>query len=155
MPMKQPVWSFFFLGLGLSTQTAPLPCSTWSWRGPWGAFECDSRHLHIVASWNLWCSVITHSSQCKTCWTPWNCWNLTSIYQSLVISSAEIVCSSFDLFRNCLLLIHWLLVIKLLTHSMSFCSCYYIPTWFCNSPSWFLTSFLTSGFLALHSHHPL
>ena len=86
---------------------------------------------------------------------------LISIYQSLIFSSAEINCSSFYLSRNCLLLIYWLLLIKLcrwLTHSLSFCSCYYLPTWFWASPSWFLTSFLASGFfalLSLLSRHPL
>ena len=83
---------------------------------------------------------------------------LTSIYQSLIFSSAEINCSSFDLFRNCSLLIHWLLLIKLcrwLTHSLRFCSRYYLPTGFCASPSWFLTSFLASGFFASLSRHPL
>ena len=85
---------------------------------------------------------------------------LTSIFQSFVILSAEIDSSSFDLFRNCsqALLIYWLLLIKLcrwLTHSLSFCSHFYLPTWFCTSPSWYLMSFLVSGFFALLSCHPL
>ena len=53
---------------------------------------------------------------------------------------------------------HWLLLIKLcrwLTHSLRFCSRYYLPTGFCASPSWFLTSFLASGFFASLSRHPL
>ena len=81
---------------------------------------------------------------------------VTSIYQSSIISSTEIDSSSFDLFRNCLLLIYWLLLINLcrwLTHSLNFCSCYYLPTWFCSSPFWFLTSFLASEFFALLSGH--
>ena len=76
---------------------------------------------------------------------------------SFVISSAEIDHSSFDLSRNCSLLIYWLLLIKRcrwLT-SLSFCSHYYLPTEFCTSPSWFLTSFLASGFFALLSCHSL